>query len=101
MIRFCTFSAALILALPANLLAQKPVPVGKGSYAEFPPASAGSGPADMIRRKIPLVGNPDRPIPEKKRGRSAFHGKVECPLFFCHVQCFDAPPLPPPPFAPS
>ena len=81
MIRFCTFSAALILALPANLLAQKPVPVGKGSYAEFPPASAGSGPADMIRRKIPLVGNPDRPIPTNKLWTWLLGGKASGSLW--------------------
>ena len=38
---------------------QQPVAVGKGSYAEFPPPSAGKAATEMAQRSFPLVHRGD------------------------------------------
>jgi endoglucanase Acf2 len=73
----CRFTAslALLAVISAGTAAgQSPVPVGKGSYAEFPPPSAGAA-AEMCRRKFPLVKPDDRPIPTNKLWTALLNGK--------------------------
>ena len=55
---------------------QRAVAVGKGSYAEFPPPSAGKGAAEMVERKFPLVERDDRPIPTNKLWTALLEGKA-------------------------
>lgn len=55
---------------------QRAVAVGKGSYAEFPPPSAGKGAAEMVERKFPLVDRDDRPIPTNKLWTALLEGKA-------------------------
>jgi endoglucanase Acf2 len=62
--------------LASMAAAQQPVAVGKGSYAEFPPAAAGKGAADMIARGFPLVESRDRPIPTNKLWTHLLEGKA-------------------------
>ena len=57
-------------------LAQQAVPVGKGSYAEFPPPSAGKAAAEMAAREFPLVDRRDRPIPTNKLWTRLLEGKA-------------------------
>ena len=72
-----SFSFGLIAAALTSIgLAQNPVPVGKGSYAEFPPPSAGAGAMDMVQRTFPLVEKTDRPIPTNKLWTSLLNGKA-------------------------
>ncbi len=66
----------LIVAVASIAAAQKPVPVGKGSYAEYPPAAAGKGAADMIARKFQLVHRDNRPIPTNKLWTHLLQGKA-------------------------
>lgn len=57
-------------------VAQQAVHVGKGSYAEFPPPSAGNAAAEMVRRTFPLVDRTDRPIPTNKLWTALLEGKA-------------------------
>ncbi|MBN1268560.1 MAG: hypothetical protein JXB04_03155, partial [Kiritimatiellae bacterium] len=48
----------------ATIFGQNAVPVGRGSYAEFPPAHEGDGPAEMTTtRTLYVVSTNERPIP--------------------------------------
>ena len=65
-----------IVAAASIAAAQQPIAVGKGSYAEFPPAAAGKGAADIIARKFPLVHRDNRPIPTNKLWTHLLQGKA-------------------------
>ncbi len=82
---FRTLAAAASLCLSflstAALNAQDVVPVGAGSYASFPPASAGKGAEEMLARKFPLVGSMSRPIPTNKLWTHLLNGKPEGTLW--------------------
>ena len=57
-------SALLVLLVSSPLLAQPTaVPVGAGSYAEYPPEHEGDGPAGMISREIYVATTNGLPIP--------------------------------------
>lgn len=60
---------------------QDVVPVGAGSYASTPPANAGDGAADMMRRTFSLVGSAARPIPTNKLWTHLLNGKAEGSLW--------------------
>ena len=67
--------ACLCGLLTGTATAQQAVAVGKGSYAEFPPQSAGPAAAEMCNRKFPLVEPNDRPIPTNKLWTALLEGK--------------------------
>src|SRR5580700_2052380 len=73
----CSAIMVAICAIAAGVVAaQQPVAVGKGSYAEFPPPSAGKAAAEMVRRTFPLVERGDRPIPTNKLWTALLEGKA-------------------------
>src|SRR5271157_6079973 len=65
----------------STLYAQEVVPVGAGSYASVPPASAGKEAEEMLQRKFPLVGAASRPIPTNKLWTHLLNGKPEGTLW--------------------
>lgn len=65
----------------AEANAQDVVPVGSGSYASSPPANAGDGAAEMVKRTFPLLGSAARPIPTNKLWTSLLNGKPEGALW--------------------
>jgi endoglucanase Acf2 len=67
--------------IPRLAGAQDVVPVGKGSYAAQPPASAGKGAQEMAARKFPLVDPADRPIPTNKLWTALWEGKASGSLW--------------------
>ncbi len=61
------FATATLCLFAGSSLAQKPVPVGKGSYAaSIPPGSAGGKAEETDRRKLYVIRSDDRPIPSNK-----------------------------------
>jgi endoglucanase Acf2 len=71
----------LAMILPVGVSAQDPVPVGKGSYAEFPPPAAGAGAAEMVGREFPVVRRDGRPIPTNKLWTWLLNGKASGSLW--------------------
>ncbi len=65
----------LVSALTVSAFAQAPVPVGKGSYAEFPPPAAGKAAEEMVKRTFPLVTVDDRAIPTNQHWTNLLNGK--------------------------
>ena len=71
----------LVAVNSANIPAQEPVRVGKGSYAASPPPAAGKPAAEMTARHFPLVGKADRPIPTNKLWTWLLNGKASGSLW--------------------
>jgi endoglucanase Acf2 len=63
----CVIGLSLLISTVACLSGQEVVPVGKGSYASFPPPGIAKGkPEEMNRRQLYLVNDDGRPIPTNK-----------------------------------
>jgi endoglucanase Acf2 len=77
----CWIFVAAMALVPRPAAAQEAVPVGKGSYAAFPPATAGHGAQEMVGRKFPLVDRTDRPIPTNKLWTALLEGKASGSLW--------------------
>jgi endoglucanase Acf2 len=77
----CRILLLAIAFLPRPAGAQDVVPVGKGSYAAFPPANAGNGAREMVGRKFPLVDPADRPIPTNKLWTALLSGRASGSLW--------------------
>ncbi len=68
--------------LAASARGEEPIAVGKGSYADVPPPSAGKGAEEMLRRDFPIVGGPGkRPIPTNKHWTWLLNGKASGSLW--------------------
>jgi len=62
-----TLTACLLLISTLPTSAQEPVPVGKGSYASFPPPGVARGkPEEVEKTDLNLIPQPDRPIATNK-----------------------------------
>ena len=66
MLRRTALGITLLLLIASSCLAQKSVPVGKGSYASAPPAEAGEKARALQTQELFLVKEAGEPIPTNK-----------------------------------